>query len=149
MHYWPQHYAPCQPSTGRPEDRSPSPSSPPSILLLEDDPEITALVQHWTRDAYALTCASTSEAAIEHINAHAYDILLLDIRLPGSLTGIDVLEHARTSAQSKNQAAVAIAFTAYAMPGDRKRFLEVGFDCYVPKPLHRRVMLDALQQVSS
>ncbi len=40
----------------------------------------------------------------------------------------------------------AIALTAYALPGDRERFLEAGFNQYVSKPFTRSTLLSALKE---
>ena len=40
-----------------------------------------------------------------------------------------------------------LAVTAYALPGDEERFIEAGFDAYLPKPFTRDQLLWALEDV--
>ncbi len=63
---------------------------------------------------------------------HRPDLIILDIQLPG-LTGLEVL--ARLKADKSLQAIPVIALTAFAMQGDRDRFLRSGFDHYISKPI--------------
>jgi CheY-like chemotaxis protein len=67
---------------------------------------------------------------------------VLDINLGGKETGADVLRIARTLEGYAD--VYAIALTAYALPGDRERLLESGFDEYISKPFTRQSLMDAL-----
>lgn len=59
------------------------------------------------------------------------DLVLLDIELAGSFSGLDVIRAMR----ARNDHRPVVAVTAYAMMGDRERILEAGCDQYLPKPL--------------
>jgi two-component system, cell cycle response regulator DivK len=59
------------------------------------------------------------------------DVILMDI-LP-DIDGVTALQRLR--ADSRTAAIPVIALTAYAVAGDRRRFLNVGFDDYIAKPL--------------
>lgn len=75
---------------------------------------------------------ATAEAAIRRANAVAYDGVLLDITLRGARNGLDVLDALRVRPAYRHVPMIAV--TAHALPGDRERFLEAGFDGYVAKP---------------
>jgi two-component system cell cycle response regulator DivK len=60
------------------------------------------------------------------------DVILMDIQLP-DIDGVTALQRLR--ADARTAAIPVIALTAYAVAGDRRRFLNVGFDDYIPKPL--------------
>jgi CheY-like chemotaxis protein len=68
--------------------------------------------------------------------------VLLDISLP-EMDGTEVLERLRADPRFKNLPVIAL--TAHAMAGDREKFLALGFDDYVTKPiLDETVLLDAI-----
>ena len=60
------------------------------------------------------------------------DVILMDIQLP-DIDGVTALQRLR--ANPRTAAIPVIALTAYAVAGDRRRFLNVGFDDYIAKPL--------------
>ena len=120
-----------------------------SVFLLEDEPHIRHLVSHTLSEAYALTLATTYGDAIDWIERKPFDVLLLDIRIPGSASGIDVLHHARTAASSQNLETPAVAFTACVMPGDQERLLAEGFDDYLPKPFSKNDLFGVLSHLQA
>lgn len=117
------------------------------LLVVEDNEETRLLLHHQLSEHFDLTMAKDVNEALDLADAHAYDVLLIDINLGGERTGIDLLQelHARGSFRP----IPAIALTAYAMPGDRKRLLEAGFDDYLGKPYSRADLLKTIRGVLS
>ncbi|MBU4223191.1 MAG: response regulator, partial [Euryarchaeota archaeon] len=74
--------------------------------------------------------AADGEEAVKKAQGSAYDLILMDINLPG----MDGIEAARIIKKGQKDVLV-IAVTAFAGKGDRERFLACGFDDYMPKPL--------------
>ncbi len=70
------------------------------------------------------------EEAIKKAETGDYDLILMDIELPG-MDGVEVTKIIKT--RDKNLPVVAL--TSYAMKGDRERFMKAGFDEYMSKPL--------------
>lgn len=67
-----------------------------------------------------------------------FAIVLTDILMPG----IDGYEFARRFRSNAHVASVPlVAVTALAMPGDRERIAEAGFDGYIPKPIEPRTFV--------
>jgi CheY-like chemotaxis protein len=116
----------------------------PHILVVEDNADTQLLLQHLLRADYRVSLRSSVQDAIAAARDEHFDLMLLDINLGEELTGIDVLEEIR--AHSTNTAVPAIAMTAYAMPGDRERFLEVGFCAYLSKPFSRTLLLSCIDR---
>lgn len=81
--------------------------------------------------------------AIQLLEETAYDVVLLDIQLPGSFNGVKVLQQIRQ--QFPTLDAPIIAFTAHALPGDAERLLSLGFDAYIGKPFTRAELVDVVQ----
>lgn len=120
----------------------------PHILIVEDHAETSFLMQYALRTHYHTEVVATADEALRQAAATTYDGFLIDICLRSQQNGIDVLEALRARKQYRHAPMVAV--TAHALPGDRKRFLDAGFDDYVSKPfaasdlratLHRQMQL--------
>ena len=130
--------------------RSPRPSlSPlsaakPRLLALEDNAESRLLLKHLLRKDFDAVIVAGADEALDAVRKQPFDLLLLDINLGEKRTGIDVLKSLQ--AMPGWNGAPVLACTAYALPGDRERFLEAGFARYVSKPFVRAELLTALQE---
>jgi signal transduction histidine kinase/CheY-like chemotaxis protein len=133
-------------ATSQPQD--PSDMRPaaqgPSVLVVEDNSDTRALLERILKPGYTTFAVGDARSALDLLHRERFDALVLDINLGGRETGVDVLRIAR--ALPGNDALFAIALTAYALPGDRERFLEAGFDQYVSKPFTRSTLLGALKE---
>jgi CheY-like chemotaxis protein len=100
-------------------------------LIVDDDEDarewLKALVESAGGDA--TTVASVREA-LEALETKRCDLLLSDIGLPGQ-DGLELIEEV----QRRGWDVPAVAVTAYASPGDKRRVLAAGYDAYVTKPL--------------
>jgi CheY-like chemotaxis protein len=112
------------------------------IALIEDNPDNRLLIQVMLQDKYAVVPYETGVLALEGIGREPPGLVLLDISLP-EMDGTEVLERLRADPRFKNLPVIAL--TAHAMAGDREKFLALGFDDYVTKPiLDETVLLDAI-----
>ena len=102
-----------------------------SILIVDDEPIVREALRDWLVDAgYGVTTASTGEEALEITARQDFDLLILDVRLPGK-TGIRVLQEiAEVKPQTKT-----IIITAYASPELRTEAMELGAINYLSKPI--------------
>jgi CheY-like chemotaxis protein len=99
------------------------------------------------RGGFAVDAFGTAPEALDAAAAGGapYDAVLLDINLGAGVSGEDVMRRLR---DLPGYGAVPIlAFTAYALPGDRERFLNAGFDGYLPKPFTKAQLLALLTEV--
>jgi CheY-like chemotaxis protein len=94
---------------------------------------------------YTVRLSATVDEALALVREETFDLLLVDINLSEQNTGVDFLKRVRGTAGWASIPAVAC--TAYAMPGDRSKLLEEGFDGYVSKPFTRRELEEALEAV--
>lgn len=103
------------------------------ILYVEDNEVNQALVERVLRAKQcSVVFREEGEGALEVLAAdQEINLVLLDIELAGTMSGLDVIRAMR----ARNDARPVVAITAYAMMGDRERFLEAGCDQYLPKPL--------------
>ena len=112
-------------------------------LLAEDDGMIGEAVVSALKDAsYAVDWVRDGETACEALATHAYDIVLLDLGLPGK-DGLDVLR------MSRSQGAVApvLVITARDAIDDRILGLDAGADDYIVKPFDIGELLARMRAV--
>lgn len=79
--------------------------------------------------------ADCGEAAVQRFASEPYQLVLLDISMPG-LSGEETCTQLRQLAGGAS--AIIIAYTAHAFPEERARFLEVGFNDILVKPISRQ-----------
>jgi CheY-like chemotaxis protein len=116
----------------------------PKIALVEDNPDNRLLVQAILDDRFDITEYETGAEAVVGILGNPPDLVLLDISLPG-MDGTEVLRRLRTD--SRLESLPVIALTAHAMTGDREKYLGLGFDDYVTKPIvDEDVLLEAIDR---
>lgn len=102
------------------------------IALVEDNDDNRALIAAILDDAFELIEFVDGPEALTGMAEARPDLVLLDISLPG-MDGHEVLARLRDHEGLRELPVVAL--TAHAMRGDRERFLALGFDAYVGKPI--------------
>ena len=102
------------------------------IAIVEDNPDNRLLLQAILEDQFNIVEYEDGASALQGFTESTPDLVLMDISLPG-MGGQDVLGRLRDDPALRN--VPVIALTAHAMLGDRKRFLDAGFDDYVTKPV--------------
>ena len=117
--------------------------------LVVDDNSINLRVARSFLDGHGMDIleANNGNEALDILQDNAVDIVLMDIHMPG-LDGIEALKQLRLSA-SQNRFVPVVALTADGMQGDRERFLGMGFDGYVSKPIDERTLISVIGQVLS
>ena len=121
---------------GMPEVQADASSLEGLRLLLVEDEEINqlALRTSLVRQGLDVTCVGDGEAALEALRSGTFDGILMDIQMPG-MNGLEATQAIRTWPEFQAQARIPIiALTAFAMTGDRERFLAAGMDDYLAKP---------------
>ncbi len=117
----------------------------PKIAVVEDNIDNRLLVQAILEDLYEISEYENGMEVMEGLADDIPDLVLLDISLPG-MDGTEVLEWVR-SQESLSDLPV-IALTAHAMSGDREKYLEMGFDEYVTKPIvDEDVLMGAIERL--
>ena len=102
---------------------------------------ITALLK---ANGFAVTIATSGEAALDLVKTTEFGLMLLDLRLPG----IDGLTVARTvRSGSRHPQPVIVAVTASAMKTDVAAALEAGCDAFVSKPINTRTLIPLLRDL--
>jgi signal transduction histidine kinase/DNA-binding response OmpR family regulator len=115
---------------------------PLSILLVDDNATNRKLGSKvLARLGYEPDLAEDGFKAIDACKARHYDLVLMDVEMPG-ITGIEAASRIRSEMQQA--APLMVALTANAMSGDRERYLSQGMDDYLPKPLRLEALITVL-----
>ncbi len=105
-------------------------SDPMRILVVEDDPRMANLIARALRETgYAVDVVGNGTEAVEQGAIAPYDLVVLDILLPGT-DGFSVCRQLRASSVSTP----ILMLSARSEIADRVRGLELGADDYLPKP---------------
>ena len=105
----------------------------PKILVVDDNRINTELVRFVLEaDGMQIEAAYDAQEAAAKLLQFAPDLILMDIQMPG-VDGLELTRRLRADPATRHIAVVA--FTAYAMKGDRAKMLEAGCDGYIAKPI--------------
>ena len=106
------------------------------VLIVEDNEKNLKLARDLLQvKGFRTVEASDGQIGIEMAMAHHPSLVLLDIQLP-DMDGWEALAQLRADPRTSDIPVVAV--TAFAMDGDRERFLDAGFDGYISKPIDVR-----------
>src|SRR5688500_15388538 len=102
------------------------------ILVVEDERVAAAVLAKGLREhAYAVDIAADGGTALEHVGINDYDLIILDVLLPG-VNGLDLCSRLRADGVS----VPILMLTARGGPDQRVEGLDAGADDYLPKPYH-------------
>ena len=112
------------------------------ILVVDDDEGIRSLVKKYLNEKkYLITTADNAENASRKIEIIKFDLIILDIMMPGK-SGLEFLEDHR-----KNMDTPVILLTAKGEPNERIEGLEMGADDYLPKPFEPRELILRIKNI--
>jgi two-component system, OmpR family, alkaline phosphatase synthesis response regulator PhoP len=115
------------------------------ILIVDDEEDILELVRfHLTREGYDTVCVESGEKALRLAAKEPFDLLVLDLMLPG-LDGLEVTQ--RLKHESSTQSLPIVMLTAKGEEADIVTGLELGADDYIPKPFSPRVLIARIKAV--
>ena len=104
------------------------------ILVVDDDARLRALLQRFlTEQGHRVAVAADAAEARAAIDAMAFDLLVLDVMMPGE-TGLQLAEHLR----AEGHETPILMLTARGAPDDRVAGFEHGADDYLAKPFDPR-----------
>jgi two-component system phosphate regulon response regulator OmpR len=108
----------------------------PHLLVVDDDERLRALLQRYlSANGYRVSAASGAGDARHLMKSMAFDLLILDVMMPGE-SGLDLTRSVRAQSQIP-----ILMLTARGDPADRIAGLELGADDYLPKPFEPRELL--------
>jgi len=117
----------------------------PHILIVDDESDIRELLSYnLTKEGYAVSSAVDGEEALKTVREGTFDLLLLDLMLPG-IQGMELCRLLRNEPKTKNLPIIMI--TAKGEEVDRILGLEMGADDYITKPFSPRELLARVKAV--
>lgn len=115
------------------------------ILVVDDEEDILELLRYnLEREGYNIHCAESGEKALSMGTGEPFDLIILDLMLPG----MDGLEVMRTLKNKSETSAVPIMMlTAKGEEADVVTGLEMGADDYIVKPFSPRILLARIKTI--
>ena len=112
------------------------------VLIIDDDDGIRSLVKKYlSENNFLASTASSAEDASEKIKIIKFDLIILDIMMPGK-SGLDFIEE-----NKKYLDTPIILLTAKGEPNERIEGLEMGADDYLPKPFEPKELILRIQNI--
>lgn len=115
-------------------------------ILLAEDNEINArlAVRLLEKAGHTVRLAKNGAQAVQEFRNGNWDLVLMDVQMP-ILDGVEATSQIRQLPRGRSTPVIAL--TANAMAGDRERYLSIGMDDYLSKPLDPRQLLAKIQQI--
>ena len=118
-----------------------------TVLIIDDHDTIRELARAVLEsDNMLVSEAHDGPAALRLAMAHTYDVILVDLRLPG-MTGIEVVAHLR-SRDGPNRHSALVAFTAESNARRIDSLGELGFDALLTKPIIPEKMISVVARLA-
>lgn len=138
---------------GEPADTTALPSPPAlsgqgRVLIVDDGPvNLTLARQVLERQGLEVATATSGEQALARLEEDAFDLVLMDIFMPG-MDGVEASRRwrRREAEMASRRRSVLVALTANASDEDRRRFLEAGMDDFLAKPYRPQALVDMARQ---
>ena len=112
------------------------------VLIIDDDDGIRSLVKKYlSENNFLASTASSAEDASEKIKIIKFDLIILDIMMPGK-SGLDFIQE-----NKKYLDTPIILLTAKGEPNERIEGLEMGADDYLPKPFEPKELILRIQNI--
>ncbi|HDR03698.1 MAG TPA: response regulator, partial [Candidatus Marinimicrobia bacterium] len=121
-----------------------------TILLVEDNLINQKITDKLLKiNGFKTIIAGDGQIAVNKYLAHRIDLILMDIQMP-VMDGIESAKAIRTLENKQNRKRIPIiALTANAIKGDMERYINVGMDDYITKPVSSKVLMKAIRRFLS
>jgi len=119
-----------------------------TILIIEDNPLNQKIISFGlSKNNYSYSFVSKGEEAVEFFKSKWFDIILMDIMLPG-ISGFETTRRIRIIGEEVyEKQPYIIAVTANTLDNDRKRCLQSGMDEYISKPFDINQLNNILESI--
>ena len=119
-----------------------APPDAPTVLVVDDNPEVLQVVSEMLSPRYRVSTAAASQRGLLTATQQPPDLILLDVMMP-ELDGYGVLRALR--GQAATCEVPVIFLTALDAPGDEEKGLELGAVDYIAKPIRPSLLLARVQ----
>ncbi|MDY6960125.1 MAG: response regulator, partial [Halobacteriota archaeon] len=116
-------------------------------ILLAEDNEVNQIVEKEMLKRHGLEAvlAENGLEAVEKFKEGDFDLILMDVQMP-KMSGIEATRKIREIEEATGGHITIIALTAHAMKGDKERFLGIGMDGYVSKPIRSDEFIEVIRE---
>lgn len=105
----------------------------PTILVVEDDRSLMRLLElNLEAEGYRVVLSAEGASALAALSARAPNLVLLDLKLPGSVSGWDILAHLRGDERLRRVPVIVVS--AYGHSQDLAQARSLGAEDYLVKP---------------
>lgn len=117
-------------------------------LLIDDDTTSLVVIGSMLKDlSFEVDEVENAYQALDLAKTEEYDVIIMDIQLPG-MSGIEATQTIkRGDAGDKNKHTPVIALTAFGLEENRELFLASGMDDYLPKPVSTKSLTELLNRL--
>jgi two-component system cell cycle response regulator DivK len=117
------------------------------ILIVEDNKvNLELFLDILSSAGYNCIYTTDGEDVIKIAKKEIPELILLDIQLP-NIDGLSILKLLKSQEDTKKMKVIAL--TAFAMKGDKEKFLSEGFDGYISKPVKVKEFLQSIREYLS
>jgi signal transduction histidine kinase/DNA-binding response OmpR family regulator len=118
------------------------------VLLVEDDliNQQVLLKMLEERGHQVEVVSNGTEAVKKYLQSNEFDVILMDIQMP-KMDGIETTKVIREHEREGRRVPI-IALTAYALQGDKERFIAIGMDDYLSKPVNMEVLYEKIDRIT-
>lgn len=119
----------------------------PNILVVEDNPDNMTLVKWILEDeGFQITEALTGEDCLETLKSSSFDLVLMDISLPG-IDGKETTQQIRQNPKLKDLPIIAL--TAHAVKGEEEAIWNSGVSDLITKPIAEDLLIQRINHFLS
>jgi len=115
------------------------------ILIVEDNTETQLILKIYLRDYFDVDIVQTAAEGLKKIRKNLYALVILDINLPGEMDGNDVIKRVRNDPELKSIPILVV--TAYALKGDKEKYINMGASGYLSKPVDKKDILKITREL--
>lgn len=115
-------------------------------MIVEDDPAISEMLSlNLTKEGYEVITAVSADEALKKLEEKDADFFIVDIMLPGSMDGFDLIRILKSSEDYRNTPVLILSAKDDA--ADKVAGLELGSDDYVTKPFNVRELIARIKSI--
>jgi two-component system cell cycle response regulator DivK len=120
--------------------------NPADTILIVEDNELNMKLFHdlLAAHGYKVLQAFDGQAGLQLAQQHHPDLIIMDVQLPGNLSGLEVTQVIKDDPELKEIPVIAV--TAFAMKGDEVKVRAAGCDGYITKPISALNFLQSIKQ---
>ncbi|MDR2796419.1 MAG: response regulator [Spirochaetaceae bacterium] len=120
-------------------------NSKQTIVAIDDSPEILTLINEILGETYEVRLAKTVKAANTILNEKKADIILLDLKLEGDISGLDFLGYLKSKDHLKDIPVLMISSNSQLM--NVSKATKLGAKGYIVKPINAVILRDKIYSI--